>query len=389
MGLFSFFSNNRSSGDEKGIPAAILSAVSVMGDGEKPSEPAISRPADTPSPAAVPPLPSAVIPKPAVAGKQIPSGGQIANPFLEDAPASVNIGTKSIQSEPDIVLPGTHQSDFTGDELQMNPSFPGTYSQRGSVVSKHTDIRPEITFSSSAEKTGGSHWIWVGIVSLVLVVGVGAAYYFFVVRQPVAVPVQPSVQTAVPVAVMPPPILPYATDAPNDLMFDIENVTAAGIRQALAEAADKIAAAGITQPVEFLITDQKNNPIAFSRFAFLSGISLSPDLLAALDTDFSIFVFNDNGKARYGLSLSQKSDTLGDLIRKEETALPAEFQPLLYGDPIKRKTPFASSNDGDQAIRYVMIDEAQALSFDYSLKGARWLIGTSKQMFRAMLAKVQ
>lgn len=180
--------------------------------------------------------------------------------------------------------------------------------------------------------------------------------------------------------------LPFSADTPNYLMVDIETVTAESFRQQLDQSGALITAAQMTRPVEFLLTDKNNNPIAFSRFAYLMKLALPGDLLAAFGESFSIFLYSDQGKARVGLALSL-SDAAGEkLVTQKERIFPYIFRSLFFpGMTVPRESVFRSGVHNAEKIRFVNIDETQGLSFDFVLHSNEWLIGTSKDTLRAML----
>lgn len=231
----------------------------------------------------------------------------------------------------------------------------------------------------------------------VTVLGVLAYFLLFWSRTPAeeplpaAVPEVPAEEAAVPEPVVP-VIPPFSADQPNYLPIDVEVATAETLRQSFAEAGTKIIGAGMSGPVEFLVTDKNNNPIAFSRFAFIAGLGLSSDLVALIEEPFSVFVYSDMGVARYGLSLSFKDAALAaERLTKEEAKIPAEWKPFLYGkeQPVPAQAVFRSGTYASQAVRFVNVDEVQNLSFDYAVRDKQWLIGSSKDTLRAIIDRAK
>lgn len=183
---------------------------------------------------------------------------------------------------------------------------------------------------------------------------------------------------------------PFALDKPNYLSMDTETVSPEAAKKVFSEAAAKMQAANVTQPVEFLITDTNNNPVAFSRFAYLMQFGLSTDLLALLDERFSVFAYIDNGHLRLGLSLTMKDQVaVAAQIAKEESSLPSSFRPLILLDgsvaSVSSSSVFRSGSYNSEAVRFTNIDAKQGLSFDYCVRGNSWFIGTSKDTLRAVL----
>ncbi len=243
--------------------------------------------------------------------------------------------------------------------------------------------------------------VGLGIAVLALsVLGILAYFLLFWNRQPASEPVAEA-----PVVVVPetpavenhstdtvPVIPPFSADQPNYLPIDVETATAASIRQALTEAGAKIIEAQMAGPVEFLVTDKNNNPIAFSRFAFITDLGLSADLVALIEEPFSIFVYGDMDNTRLGLSLSFKDSTLAaERLTKEEAKVPAGFKTFLYGkeQSVAAQAAFRSGSYASQTVRFVNVDAEQNLSFDYMVRGKQWLIGSSKDTLRAIVDRVQ
>ncbi len=184
-------------------------------------------------------------------------------------------------------------------------------------------------------------------------------------------------------------MLPFAPDVPNYLPLDTETVTAQSLSVMLSEAGTKIRAANMEQPVEFFLTDKNNNPLAFSRFAYLMNIEFGEELLASFGEPFSLFLYNDEGKIRVGLALTfvdiAKSEKL---LMAKEKSLPYFFREVLFqGTTLPREVTFRSGVYMDQPVRFVNIDTVQETSFDYAFREKNWFIGTSKTMLRAMLDK--
>lgn len=185
--------------------------------------------------------------------------------------------------------------------------------------------------------------------------------------------------------------LPYAIDAPNYLFIDTETITQESFGELIAETGKRIVTARIAKPVEFLLTDKNNNPIAFSRFAYLMKLELPEELLASLGESFSVFLFNDGGNIRLGLSLALTDQAKGaNLIAQKEKSLPFFFRTILFsGNTIPQGLVFRSGVYNIETVRFVNIDNIQHISFDFVLRPNEWLIGTSRDTLRAILDKKQ
>ena len=183
-------------------------------------------------------------------------------------------------------------------------------------------------------------------------------------------------------------LLPFSVDTPNYLPINTEIVSPEDIRTALSQAVSRIREADISSPIEFLVTDQNNNPLAFSRFAFLLGLDLDPTLLALIDETFSLYAYDDAGRSRLGLALTlTDASTAAAAITKTETGLPYTLRSLILESDIivSGSLVFRSSTHDRFLVRFANVDSIRGVSIDYSLDDDRWYIGTSKDTLRSML----
>lgn len=182
---------------------------------------------------------------------------------------------------------------------------------------------------------------------------------------------------------------PFSADTTNFLSIDTETVTLQSWKQLLSQSGAEMMAANMTRPVEFLLTDKNNNPVAFSRFAYLMGLGLPEDLIAALGETFSIFLYNNGGKVTVGLSfVPTDMETVRTFLAKKEVALPVLFQDILWNDvTVPKSLAFRSGIYNTETVRYVNIDTVAGASFDYAIRGNEWLIGGSKETLRSIIDK--
>lgn len=181
---------------------------------------------------------------------------------------------------------------------------------------------------------------------------------------------------------------PFSLDKPNYLSFNVETVSPSEFQKTLAQTAERIKTADIKEPIEFLITDQSNNPLAFSRFAFLLKLELDPKLLALTNEAFSLYVYSDGGQARLGLVVSfSDPQAAATLIAKTESNLPYALRTLILEPNITvgKSLGFRSTAYNQFAIRFTNINSEKNLSLDYSLDKAQLFIGTSKNTLRVIL----
>jgi len=349
MNLFSRdVSNKKKMVSPSLVPQDILDAVNVMSNSASGGAPALS---PHRSPAAAP---------------------QAASPFLEKNISS-DVGEKlSFVSEKKAPLLGELPLIISAT-LSQEQSSQKTFFEKLTYLDRKTSI-----------------FITAGFFFLVLVLGLLA--WFFVVRNKESVSVQvpnESESVVAPPAEISVVVFPYATDAPNYLSIDIETITAASFSQLVAERGKQMMAAHMKMPVEFLLTDKNNNPIAFSRFAYLMNMEFSEDLLASLGESFSVFLFDDGGVIRLGLSLTLADQVKGaKLITQQEKSLPFLFRSLLFSDgEVARTVVFRSGAYNADVVRFVNVDAIRGISFDFVLRADEWLIGTSKDTLRAILDK--
>lgn len=186
---------------------------------------------------------------------------------------------------------------------------------------------------------------------------------------------------------------PYSSDKPNYLPFNTETVSPEDIRATFSQIASRIKESNIIKPIEFLVTDQNNNPLAFNRFAFLLKLDLDPEMLSLAEESFSLYTYNDTGSVRFGLVLDFQEtqiETIADIIKKTEAGLPYALRALIIepNTNISKKAVFQSSNYNKFQIRFVNIDIERKITLDYVLYNNRLFVGTSKETLRAILNSV-
>lgn len=288
---------------------------------------------------------------------------------------------------------------------QPKKDIPGEFSQSRNMTSgvSPTILEGELLVDHFQRKRG--LLVIIGIVAtMLLLVLVGAYYYFFVSKQ-TAEPLAPQAAVQNSPETVTENIqkeLPYALDKPNYLSINTETVSSLDIQKTLLQAAFLIRDASIAQPVEFLITDQNNNPIAFNRFAFLFNLDIAPDVFTLIDEPFSLYIYNDAGSMRLGLDLTLKDQaTVLSTLPKIESTLPYAFRALILESDVTvlKNVEFRSGaysprsqtalNDGsagqEVSLRYANIDSRQGWSMDYAITNNHWYIGTSKNTLRALL----
>lgn len=323
------------------------------------------------------------------------SSKPLVNPFSEEGEELSQIHTEETKPT---------ENPF-GVAPQPRKDIPGEFSRSLNMTSgvSPTILEGELLVDHSQRKRGLI--VIIGIVAIMLLLVSAGAYYYFVTSKQASEPLAPQA------AVQNDPgqatknvqkELPYALDKPNYLSINTETVSPLDIQKTLLQAAFLIQEASIMQPVEFLITDQNNNPIAFNRFVFLFNLDIAPDALTLIDEPFSLYIYNDAGSMRLGLDLTLKDQaTILATLPKIESTLPYAFRALILESNVTvlKNIEFHSGvysprsqtalNDGPVgqkvSLRYANIDSRQGWSMDYAITNNHWYIGTSKNTLRALL----
>jgi hypothetical protein len=180
-------------------------------------------------------------------------------------------------------------------------------------------------------------------------------------------------------------------DSPNYLPIDTETATASDIVEVIRSAAEQVGGMPELSPVEFLVRDSNNNPVAFSRFAYLLGLSVSEDTLSMIDESFSLYLVPEGNSVRTALFLKVKDvSALPSLMTRDEESLPIMFGTLLYGSvfPGDSSVSFRDGSFGVLRTRFTVLDSVTGRSLDYAFLGNGLAIGASKDSFRAVLGKI-
>lgn len=381
------FSNSPSKKNDEiktqAIPPEILASVRVMADEMKSGAPRASRP--VPVPANLP----------------LASSPSSPSPFLS-TPARPQVEASSPAGTP--VNPAA-QPTAPNQGIPPASTLPKMTTRNRAVTPSPADSGKPLNSASAGKK-----WVLYLILGITLVlVLAGAGYYYWQsgkdqgeINAPGALPPPggmpvPGVAPA-PGAVSEPPALktlPYALDKPNYLSLDTETVEISGIKKDIDEVVARLIEGSVGEPIEFILTDKNNNPIAFNRFAYLSGLPLSQDLLAEIEESFSLYLSAENGRGVIGLRLLLKDAAKGSaLITQREAALPKQFAPLLYSGTnivIPATVTFTPSPERADVriVRYHNFSLDPNVSFDYTVADKQWFIGTSKETFRRMLEKTE
>ena len=252
------------------------------------------------------------------------------------------------------------------------------------------------------EKKSEKEKVIVAIIIILVFLAIGLGGYYFWktrMRKNVAVPSESLSQNPEQSQKQSPPSAPvkqaqnknsFLTNEINYLSLDAENSDQASLKKTLQGYVDKVSQSGITSPIEFVVTDSQNNPIGFQTFAKKLGLTLPPNILAQLKTNFSLYIYNDNGATRLGLAIpSKNSNQLKTDLLAEEKKLPRDLQSLFLS--VKYTLDGISFKDGNYkgvAIRYCNIVSPEILSIDYAFYQDKFLIGTTKRTIRVIMDSI-
>ncbi len=261
--------------------------------------------------------------------------------------------------------------------------------------------------AAEAENSSNKKTVVAIILGLLVVLVIGAGAYYFmqlqqttsdvaIVEETPITPIETPAKTESPIDE--PTANPETTPAvktdlsatmPNRLQIDPTTTNSISIKETLNKYATDIQAAGLTAPVEFVITDLQNNPIEFASFATMSGIKLSDAVLANLDKTFSLFIFNDNSNTGIGLAISAKNKTVlqADLLKAEAT-MGTDLESIFVYPSTPASSPFGKAVYEGFDIRYQNLISPQKLSIDYTLDGKQLLIGTTQKTLEMMINKL-
>lgn len=296
-------------------------------------------------------------------------GNQTTSPFLTESTSIVENAHS-----------GIHEKEISAPEQPWNPPAAEQFKPLfDNATPENSQSKKKIVFLA------------IGLTMLFISGGV-AAWYLFKTKPTVSeVPDVPQqFEQESPQEENVPAESPYALDGPNYLSVDIETVTVASLYELLRQSGERMQHAQVNEPVEFLLTDKNNNPIAFTRFAYLMKLELKPELLPLLDESFSLFLYNDAGQIMVGLGLTLADKVTGESLfaLQKEGTIPYAFRTFLYeGIVVPKDVVFRSGLYQTQGVRYVNIVATKNISFDYALRGNNWFIGTSKNTLRAILDK--
>lgn len=139
--------------------------------------------------------------------------------------------------------------------------------------------------------------------------------------------------------------------------------------------------------ISFIVTDESGAPLSFDRFALITGITLSPDVLAQIDESFLLYSFYEDNIVRFGISAQTLSpDVAFSAMKATEPTLVSDLTPLFAGEIPEVTTPiFSDGTYNETPVRYTNLNSAETLSIDYAVYSGDLVIGTSKGTIRSII----
>ncbi|MFA9262395.1 MAG: hypothetical protein ACEQSB_03505 [Undibacterium sp.] len=348
-------------------------------EAEESKEPSVSGPTDTPVPVAEPVV---VVQQPSPSPSLVQENVSIA---AAAPPKELPVVSENSLKPEEKLSEESQPVALNVIQAQPGASFEGVLPTSNQAMTRLKDVLSQ----------GKLKWLLLAGTGVLLILIGGGVYFWRMSQDKASIPgeitnspLKPSTDKTT--QTEPAPQKQYQADQPNILSFDTETVTPAEIKAALLQAGQGIKKDGLTGAVEFIVRDQKLNPLALSRFAYLAKIELPTSLLEILDESFSIYIFIDQDRPRAVLlAYAKDQEALSMELQKNEKSLPTAIEPLFLDMTTAPKSNL-SFRDGsylERPVRFTNVDAALGLSVDYAVRGKQWIIGTSKDSLRAVLDK--
>lgn len=317
-----------------------------------------------------------------------------SSPFLQDlSPQELAIPKKEQAGiEPPLFLSDKTKPTAFGLGQEGLGSFARNVSP--AVAAKSISFTDDPSAEPSHTRSRVAIRVFVALF-LVLIAGLGGMYYFFYVYSDESLlsnqPMETGdVQTTdiSSQATMPETQGGFSLRSANYLPLNIETVSQNEIRTEIQKLAEQAKSAEIKGSIEFLVTDQTNTPIAFSRFVTLAGLKFPEAIVSATDEHFSFFLFMDQGRTRVGFRVNLKSsENTESVFKKIEGDFPLALQGWFFEANIApvKKAVFRQGMYQNVPIRYTNVPGVENLSVDYAIIDNIWYIGTSKDTVRGIL----
>jgi len=351
----SFFGSKKTEADtivESNITPDVLSQVRIMGEKSQAPTAPVAAVANTPAATA-------------------PSTNPVTNPFLQNEPMVAQVPLSPVNQVPTPPVSPTSPAPLSG-AITMKASEEGTHGHSSKIL------------------------IIGSILTVGLILIIGIFLYLEKIRD-AEIADQPKIEESVAAesdtketAIE--PVLEkeaFSTTRSNYFSIDPETATKESILAEISDLEARILTSGTTEPIVFQVTDQNNIPLAMSRFAYLMDFGPGEDILTALDEDFTLVLFIENGQIRRGIAtkLKEEEENPTELLSKLETILPTTFRNILYPADLVLPTSikFGTGSYNNSVVRYSNIAPEKGYSFDYILQNKLLFFGNSKDVTRKTL----
>jgi uncharacterized protein YneF (UPF0154 family) len=311
--------------------------------------------------------------------------------IIEDMPIFTMKSDLATLNKPDLK---NYQNKQVAEQTQTKTKIPEIPQKQSSSPFLNQNLPAEVKIKETkpTEKLKKeANWeklILISIVCFLLLAFGAGGYYYWISKE--------EDQKKEAIELPPPPkeeIITFSIENPNYLPIDTENSDGTKIKETIKKYVSKVADSGSLTPVEFVITDLKNDPINFSLFTSKMGINFSQDLISSLNTEakFSLFIYNDNQKTRLGLAVDSNDDySLKKAIFQEEASLVKDVEPLFLDVPYDSEVKnFSSSSYDNTEIRYNNLSPFGELTVDYAIFKNKLVIGTTKLTIRSIMDQIK
>jgi hypothetical protein len=310
---------------------------------------------------------------------------EIKKPEVQKPPSNLIIDRSPQKEKVDLVFTNTETKVAEKIEKEVPVAIP----TRNIIQPLLKNVNQPLPKDNEQQKSSRKFILFssLSFVSLLAISAVG--FYFIKIKttaqkpSTIAEPILP-IETPAVIEPAPKPILTYSETAPNYLRIEDGSLIATDIKAIM----DKVAKEGYAQPVEFIVTDIQNKPLAFKDFSGLFKLKFSAGVMSSLGDNFSLYVYNDSTGPRTGLAIELKNNlTINKALLQEEKTFANEINSLFFTTEYKTDKLFANSEHGDAKIRFQNIISPDMLSVDYSIYQKKLLIGTTKLTLRAIIDK--
>jgi len=142
--------------------------------------------------------------------------------------------------------------------------------------------------------------------------------------------------------------------------------------------------------LEFIIVNEDNEPIEFSKFTDAFEIKLPANIIDQLDYDFSVYLYKNETIEKMGIAVeANDKDLLMANIKEEEPSLARNIQSMFLGKVDDGELDEKVFNEGvykNITIRFANINDNN--SVDYAIVGEYFLLATDKDSGRAIVDKI-